>query len=338
MAKNSDTWIKEQITARGIEDTPQTRRELRAEYYQTDPYGMKTGGKPVTTTSATASTVTQNETGTNLTSSTGDADLATLIQEAQGSSGATTGPFAGTSYSFPARVINNTPDNLKAAQNDALLSGANTISTVPGRAGRIVVYSGDQLVNEDGNVVRGQYDRSGKDLLAEYRTITNQAQLIELFTTLKDYNFYGDGGKPSAFALSGRGLENKDEVAFQRFLDYSSSLGRTWRAVLPIVQGGAKLVSGGGRTVSVVSTEDATKLFRQKSLQLLGRMPTANEIDAAVKQIQATERSRGAGGSMDAPSLETAAELAAQKAAPEEAAAQSVGNAMNRIFALLGGR
>lgn len=335
MARNSDTWIQEQITARGIEDTPQNRRDLRTEYYQTDPYGFKTGGKPA---SSTASTVTPNQTGTTITSSTEDADLETLIREAQGSAGATTGPFAGTSYSFPARVINNTPDNIKAAQNDALLSGANTISTVPGRAGRIVVYSGDQLVNEDGNVVRGQYDKNGKDLLSEYRSITSQAQLIELFSTLKDYGFYGDGGKPSDFALTGKGLMGNDEAAFQRFLDYSSGLGRTWRAVLPVVQGGAKLVSGGGRTVSVVSTEDATKLFRQKSLQLLGRMPTAKEIDAAVKQIQASERSRAAGGTMDAASLETATELAAQKASPGEAAAQSVGNAMNRIFALLGGR
>ena len=334
MARNSDTWIKEQITARGIEDTPQNRRDLRAEYYQTDPYGMKTGGKPA---SSTASTVTSSQTGATITSSTGDADLDFMVKEAEGYGGSTTGPFAGTSYSFPARVINNTPDNIKAAQNDALLSGANTISTVPGRAGRIVVYSGDQLVNEDGNVVRGQYDKNGKDLLSEYRSITSQTQLIELFSTLKDYGFYGDSGKPSDFALTGQGLMGNDEAALQRFLDYSSGLGRTWRAVLPIVQGGAKLVSGGGRTVSVVSTEDATKLFRQKSLQLLGRMPTAKEIDTAVKQIQATERSRGAGGSMDAPSLETAAELAAQKAAPGEATAQSVGNAMNRIFALLGG-
>lgn len=332
MANNSDTWIQEQLGARKLKDTPETRRQLRAEYYETDPYGYtnKTPNK----------TVTSQRTDTATTQGTAvveDPELAAVL--AAGGAGGGTSQFANTAYTFPARVINYTEDNIKAAQSDALtVGGKGTITSVPGARGRIIVYSGDQLVDEKGNVARGQYDENGKDVAGEYfEAARNPMELQNLLYTMRDYGFYGDN-KPSAFALSGKGVMSEDAAAMQRFFNYSSSQGRTWRAMLPIVQGQAKLVSGGGRTVSVVSTEDATKEFKRQSLAILGRMPTAAEIAQAVKAIQQSERTRAMSGTMDPTSLSTAAELAAQKAAPSEATAQSVGNAMNRIFSLFGGR
>lgn len=333
MANNSDTWIKEQLAGRKLQDTPENRRQLRAEYYETDPYGYtnKTPNKTVTSKKTDTST-------TQGTAVTEDPDLAALVAAGGAASGGTS-QFANTSYTFPARVINYTEENIKAAQADALtVGGKGTITSVPGARGRIIVYSGDQLVDEQGNIARGQYDENGRDLAGEYfEAAKNPLELQNLLYTMRDYGFYGDN-KPSTFALSGKGLMSEDSSALQRFLNYSGSNARTWRAMLPIVQGQAKLVSGGGRTVSVVSTEDATKEFRRQSLAILGRMPTAAEISQAVKAIQQSERSRAASGTMDPTSLSTAAELAAQKAAPSEAAAQSVGNAMNRIFSLFGGR
>lgn len=328
--RNSDTWINEQLAARSLEDNVQNRRTLRMEYYDLDPYAKEEAAARQTT-AQTAATPGQQPAEGGVTAQTQEQELQDIESMIGGSS---TGPFSGTAYVFPARKVNPTPENMRLAANDK----SGRLHSTRTAGGLVAWFDGDQLINENGDIERGQYDVSGKDVMSEYMTLTDPVKRSEFFSTLRDYDFYGDQ-KPSALALSGRGLTSTDENAIQKFLNYSSGQGRTWRAVMPLLQGQVKSnTAGGGRAVSVVSTEDATRAFREESLRLLGRMPTKQEIRAAVGAIQARERSRGAGGAMDAPSLSTAAQEQARAAAPGEAAAQAAGQAMNQIFALLGGR
>lgn len=326
--RNSDTWIEEQLAAQSLEDTAENRRMLRMEYYDKDPYAKEEAAARANPTNAATTNLDVVAQGG---SSTPQSELAAAEELAAVSQSVS--PFEGTAYVFPSRKVNYTADNIKQAS----YSKSGRVHSMRGASGTVSYYDGDLLVNANGDIERGQYDATGRDVLGEYSSITNPVERSEFFSTLKNYDFY-DEGSPSALALSGRGLTGKDENAIQRFLNYASGQGRTWRAVMPLLQGQVKSNGGGGRAVSVVSTEDATRAFREESLRLLGRMPTQQEIRAAVGAIQARERSRGAGGSMDAPSLGTAAQEQARKAAPGEAAAQSAGLAINQIFALLGGR
>lgn len=311
MAERFDPWYQQQLEQRGLEDNRENRRILGEEWKKIRANKAKTPESTGGTTPVEPVLGGGMISGTTMDSS----------------------PFFGTSYAYPSRKANLTQQNIDVAETTG---GFKVIETPSGRS---MVYSGEYLVNENGDLARPAYDRSGGDLLSEYASITDPTELKGLLTTLKEYGFYGESGTPSALALSGIGMEDKDERALQGFLNYSSGKGRVWRAALPILQGQAKLyTSGTGRAVSVVSTEDATRSFKEESLRILGRMPTQQEIRAAVSNIQATERSRGAGGTMDAPSLTTATQEQARKAAPVEAAAQAAGTAVNQIFALLGGR
>jgi hypothetical protein len=337
VSKNPDNWIEEQIAAQGLEDTAEVRRQLRMDYYDLNPYDKKeTVARTSPTNVGTEKDVFAQGGQTNA-----DGDIATVKKElsqaeSQLNISQNVGPYEGTAYVFPSRKINYTANNIKQAAYSKT-GRIHNLSGVGGVSGTTSYYDGDLLVNAAGDIERGQYDVTGRDILGEYSSITNPVERSEFFSTLKNYDFYGDG-KPSALALAGRGLTSTDENAIQKFLNYSSGQGKTWRTVMPLLQGQVKSNGGGGRAVSVVSTEDATRVFREESLRLLGRMPTQQEIRAAVGAIQSRERSRGAGGSMDAPSLSTAAQEQARRTAPGEAAAQAAGQAMNQIFALLGGR
>jgi len=318
---NSDTWIEEQFATRGLERTPENRRQLMQEYYEVRPYAKADEEARQKRKTAQPEQTSEEQVRSEL----GIADSAVL--------GQTTSPYT-TAYVFPSRRVAYNSGNISRAE-----AAGHQLRSVRTPQGIISYYDQDLLVNEDNDIARPQYDAGGADVLSEYASIINPVERSAFLTTLKDYLFYGDD-KPSDLAMSGRGLESKDERAIQAFLNYSSGQGRTWRAMLPIIQGTAKIApsGGSGRRVSVVSTEDATRIFREESLRLLGRMPTQQEIRAAVSTIQSQQRSRGAGGSMDAPSVTTAAQEQAKQAAPGERAAQSAGQAINQIFALLGGR
>lgn len=329
---NSDTWIQQQFQERGLEQTAENRRMLQREYYETRPYAEADEQARKTRTTQQA----QQPSGQPTTQS--DATTQEGVKQEVSAIGGgvldeSVSPFKST-YQPPSRKVNYNSQNMALAATSTM--GSIKSQRVAG--GVVSYYDGDLLVNENGDIERPMYDANGGDLLSEYARIVNPVERNSLLMTMKDYGFYGDS-KPSELAMSGRGLTSQDERAMQLFFNYSSGQGRTWRAMLPLMQGQAKLVGGGsGRTVSVVSTEDATRIFKEESLRLLGRMPTQQEIRAAVGAIQSQQRSRAGGGSMDAPSVTTAAQEQAMRVAPGERAAQSAGQAINQIFALLGGR
>ena len=94
---------------------------------------------------------------------------------------------------------------------------------------------------------------------------------------------------------------------------------------------------GTGRTVSVVSREDAAKQTGDAFFQLLGRAATPAEVKIAVQAIQDMDRQRQLSNVEDPTTLGVAAEQQAMKASPGEFGAYSAGKAINQVFSLLGG-
>ena len=203
------------------------------------------------------------------------------------------------------------------------------------------IYTGPQLVDENGRLSGGTYSADGSDITTEFFGVKTAAERQTMISTAQKLGFFY-GGKPSAAMLSGTGMDNSDRRAVQDLLDYSVRLGRTWRSVSGMLASGqispATGGGGSGGGYSVVSTEDAMDAVREEFFRVLKRPPTPAEARQAALSIQQAERSRAAGGSMDPTSLGVAARSQAEKAAPGEFAANAAGSAMTRIFALLGGQ
>ena len=204
--------------------------------------------------------------------------------------------------------------------------------------GGVVLYYGPNLVDENGNV--SNRDSYGPDdvyaVWRDYRTPEARAAFLN---TLRSTGMYGEDS-PSNQALSGNALMSEDERAIGRFLDAAASVGKTASGYLQVLKtGDASFVPkfSGGSGVRVVSAEDAGRMYKQASLRILGRVPSAQEMEASIRYIQQQQRER-AYSSQDAPSLQTAALTRAEQSAPDEATAQTVGTGLQRIMALLGGR
>lgn len=247
-------------------------------------------------------------------------------------------------YAYPNRYVNNTKENLAWAENDRKMSlGGQTIkrlSGAPGLGGNQLVYIGSSLVDENNNITRVAYSDDGSDVTPEYWALQTDDQRSLLLRTAQRLGYYGDS-KPSDGALKGFGLTSNDKSAIQDLLDFSTSRGRTWKAIAGMVNGGVIAVgnvgSGSGRSYSVVSSKDAEQALTEASFRYLGRALTAKEIQAAVQRIQAEERAAAAGNVQDPASLSVAAKGQVERINPAEATAYKVGGAINRIFALLGG-
>jgi hypothetical protein len=124
-------------------------------------------------------------------------------------------------------------------------------------------------------------------------------------------------------------------------LQLANNKGRTMKALVDLYATGAMKfptgLAGGGRTVSVVSREDAAKQTGNAFFELLGRAATPAEVKIAVQAIQDMDRKRQLSNVENPTSLGVAAEQQAMKASPGEFGAYSAGKAINQIFSLLGG-
>lgn len=214
-----------------------------------------------------------------------------------------------------------------------------------GPGGTQWVYEGDNLVDEKNVISRPPYKGTKEEIYQEYFKLKNDAERSQFFTTMDRLGYYQNTaqGKPSQQALRGLGLTNADTAAMEDFmLQLANNKGRTMKALVDLVAtGGIKipegLGGGSGRTVSVVSREDATKQIGNAFFQLLGRAPTPEEIKLGVQAVQNADRQRQLSKVEDPASLGVAAETQAKKVSPGEFGAYSAGKAINQIFSLLGG-
>lgn len=263
----------------------------------------------------------------------------------------------GTTYGFPARVINSNSQNIgwirsrqvnpnvpfPIGEQDRLLGPEAQMRVQSGRrrGGRQpITYYGEGLVDENGNIVRDPYADDGSDVRVEFMSMDATDRSL-LLRTAQQMGLYGNS-KPSEAALSGTGYFSNDFQAMQGVFNFAVAQGRTWKHVALLFQQGVygPPIGGApsGRSYSVVSREDATAAFKEASLRILGRMPTPKEIQLAVRQIQQNERARAMSGSQDPASLGEAAMEQARQVNQPEMAAQAAGNAATRIMQLLGGR
>lgn len=217
-----------------------------------------------------------------------------------------------------------------------------TVKVLRGPGGSQIFYEGEGLVDENNSIAKSnKYDITIATIRDEFFRVSNPADRNALFSTMQKLGYY-EGDKPSPQALQGLGLTSKDERAMEAFLVLGNRKGRTLKALVNLVATGQIATAGGtsgsGRTISVVSTEDAAKQTGTSFFELLGRAPTPAELKSAVAFIQGKDRSRQLSNTEDPTSLPVAAEEEAKKASPGEFGAYSAGKAINQIFSLLGGQ
>ena len=218
-----------------------------------------------------------------------------------------------------------------------------TLKAQRGPGGTRWVYVGEDLVDEN-NVLKSKYTGTSEDIYREFFRLKNDADRSQLFQTMERLGYYQGTaqGKPSSQALQGNGLTNADESAMRDFmLQLANNKGRTMKALVDLYATGAMKfpagLAGGGRTVSVVSREDAAKQTGNAFFELLGRAATPAEVKIAVQAIQDMDRKRQLSNVENPTTLGVAAEQQAMKASPGEFGAYSAGKAINQIFSLLGG-
>lgn len=241
-------------------------------------------------------------------------------------------------------VVRNTGDNRRRTIEPRPATGANPnwkyerdFGKVVGPDNSLVYYYGPKLVDENMNLSdREEY--TPDDVTAIWRDQKTPEQRAAFFDTLYRSGAYGNN-KPSAQAISGAYLMSEDSTAIYRMLDAAASARKTAAAYMKALKTGAPMFApqGSGGGVRVVSPEDAGRMYKQASLRILGRVPTAQEMEESIRYIQQQQRAR-ASGSQEAPSLQTAAIERAGQVAPGEATAQAVGTGIQRIMSLLGGR
>lgn len=177
--------------------------------------------------------------------------------------------------------------------------------------GNEFLYIGQNLVNSDGLIVRGQYteDEAYSELaklpLAERRSLQN---------LLYSVGAYGNT-KPSR-----SGFNSSDFSAMREAMLYANSKGVTLDVAVNMMA--AELGSGGGGGVRIRTTpkQDLAAVFRQVSGQILGRRLSDAEVEKFIKAYNRMEVGEAMGGAA-APSVQTAAQQAVETAAPDEAAA-----------------
>ena len=217
-----------------------------------------------------------------------------------------------------------------------------TVKILRGPGGSQVFYEGSGLVDENNSIARpNKYAADQNDIYTEFFRVTNTADRNALFSTMQKLGYY-QGKKPSAQALQGLGLVYEDQRAIEAVMMLANNKGRTMKALVNLVATGqiptAGATGGSGRTISVVSREDAAKQTGNSFFELLGRAPTQAELKSAISFIQSSDRSRQLSNTEDPTSLPVAAEEQAKKASPGEFGSYSAGKAINQIFSLLGGQ
>lgn len=178
--------------------------------------------------------------------------------------------------------------------------------------GNEFLYVGQNLVNSQGILARGQYteDEAYSELaklpLAERRQLQN---------LLYNVGAYGSS-KPSR-----SGFNSADFSAMREAMLYANSKGVTLDVAVTMMAaelGGS--AGGAGTRIRTTPKQDLAAVFRQASGQILGRRLSDAEVEKFVKAYNRMEVGEAYGGAA-APSAQTAAIQAVEASAPDEAAA-----------------
>ena len=160
-------------------------------------------------------------------------------------------------------------------------------------------YIGQSLVDANGIITRGQYDPANEAYseLAKMDLAERQAFL----NSLAARGLYGSS-KPSP-----TGFDSKDFSAMGDFLRFANSQGVTSDVAYSQFLTTFK-ATGGGRRIRTTANEDIRAVFKDATRKMLGRDVTNDEIEKFVRAYEGKEITEGQGG-VQAPSLQTAAEV-----------------------------
>ena len=228
----------------------------------------------------------------------------------------------------PAPIVTGepTPPTRSVSSNQANLDAASiekgSLRTLHGGV-KGATYSGQLLVDENGNITQFAYTDRTSDQAGFLFTKLKQTGKLNLFLSkLEDKGFY-QGQKPSQLALTGNSLGDTDARAFDSYIAAANAAKLTPMAFVPKMMSLPSAASTGSGGPQISSVE-AARYLRQESFSALGRPLTESEMKAAISYVKSQVASK--------VNPDVAAQEKVLTAAPEEAATYSLGLALNRMF------
>lgn len=199
------------------------------------------------------------------------------------------------------------------------------------RDGRWDVYDGDGLVTQDGRILTSEngepyyydLDRDSEIVFSSLSGSSRISQMEKLF-------------QAGFISESGIGDFTQEINAIRDWLYFSNVQGLEKDNALNARLAGGPLQTSrrGGVGRRVTNPEDVKVVANQIAQQTLGRELTDEEANQFVQVRRGQEL---AGGAVQAPSLDVAAQGFAQQIAPTEANAYKYLGYMNKLFTSLGG-
>jgi hypothetical protein len=139
-----------------------------------------------------------------------------------------------------------------------------------------LLYYGQNLVNEKGQIERKPYD-AAKEAYAELAKL-NPTDRAALQTELYQRNFYRSKSRPST-----TGFNPADVDAMKELLLASNEYGYNWKTSLNFIRQEYP-TSGSGRKSP--SKMDTRKSLDEKAIEALGRKFTDAEVESLIQQVQ----------------------------------------------------
>ena len=218
---------------------------------------------------------------------------------------------------LPQRQVKGvTMDNFVPNASDVIDNSAPDVSGVTSaqQRGRVQTtsfgYVGQNLVDKNGVMTRGQYDASNE----AYNELAkmNPTDRAGFLNSLAARGLYGTS-KPSS-----TGFDTKDFSAMSEFLRFANSQGVTADVAYSQFLTQFKGTGTGAKRVRTTAKEDIRSVFRDSTRRLLGRDVSNDEIEKFVKSYEGKEITEGTGG-VKAPTIANAAEAQVQQQFGEEA-------------------
>lgn len=216
------------------------------------------------------------------------------------------------------RLVSSTEANFTAASLEP-----GTIKTF-GREGKGSTYSGQLLVDENGNITQfpSTDNTGGNQSIFLFQKLKKSGQLSLFLSKLEDKGFY-QGQKPSQLALTGNSLGDTDARAFDSYITAANVAKLTPMAFVSKMMSLPSAASTGSGGPQISSVE-AARYLRQESFSALGRPLTESEMKAAISYVKSQVASK--------VNPDVAAQENVLTTAPEEAATYSLGLALNKLF------
>lgn len=178
-------------------------------------------------------------------------------------------------------------------------------------------YTGQNLVNKDGVLVRGQY--SEDEAFSEIARFGTPAERSAVLNRLAALGLYGNS-RPSS-----TGTMSRDISAVKNAMLYANAEGVTLDVALNLMAADPNIkakVAGGAR-VRTTAKQDLRQVFKQAAGSVLGRQLSDAEVEKFVRSYNAMEVSEAMGGAA-VPTAQTAALEAVEASNPEEAGAMKM--------------